>query len=795
VKQQVQTAGITKYKIEIDVKAEKDDGSFFSDHDVRNRLKSKGFQNPRGEWIECSTEDVLIAISEIKHEQIVSGTHHLEFKMRPEQAIAVKQTVDYFQSIWEEEQGRVPRYLWNAKMRFGKTFAAYQLAKELGAKRILVCTFHPAVGDAWKSDLETHIDFKNWSYFNKDNIQDLVPHSNDEPFVYLGSFQDLLGKDEFGNIKPKNEWIHEINWDLTILDEYHFGSWRETAQSLFEGEEKNSIKKVIDSEYNQLLDTFEEELMELRAEESDFLPITTKAFLYLSGTPFKILTRGEFIEEQIFNWTYTDEQKAKSDFRKNNPNEYSPYACLPEMRLFTYQMPDSILAVAHQGEFDEFDLNEFFKATGSKTDAKFIHEDSVQKWLNIIRGIEAATQIDELKTGTRPPLPYSDVRLLEYTNHSFWFLPSVAACNAMANLLGAKHNTFWHDYDHIVAAGPEAGLGANALLPVRKSIASDKGKSITLSCGKLTTGVTVPQWASILMLKNLSQPEAYFQAAFRVQSPWVVRNPNGDDPNYEEILKPVCFVFDFAPTRALQQFSNYGMRLNPEGGNPESSLEELIKFLPVLAFDGAHMKRIDAGEILDIAMSGTTASLLARKWNSALLVNVDNKTLKKIIDDTKLMEAVMKIEGFRALGSEIFETVVNKSESVSATKKTAKKGDKKQITIEEKEFRSKRKQIQEKLIKFATRVPVFMYLTDKREHTLQDIITLIEPDLFIQVTGLTVEDFNLLVSADVFNSVQMNEAVFQFRRYEDASLRYTGIDSHPNLRQYGLYDTVTAIES
>ena len=333
---------------------------------------------------------------------------------------------------------------------------------------------------------------------------------------------------------------------------------------------------------------------------------------------------------------------------------------MPEMRLFTYQMPDSITSIALQGEFDEFNLNEFFKATGSKEDAKFVHEDYVQKWLNIIRGTEIATSVDNLKTSTRPPLPYSDVRLLEYTNHSFWFMPSVSSCQAMANLLGAKHNTFWHEYEHIVAAGNDAGVGADALPPVREAIASDKAKSITLSCQKLITGVTVPQWSSILMLKNLSQPEAYFQAAFRVQSPWSIRNPNGDDPNTLEVLKPVCFVFDFAPTRALQQFANYGMRLNPEGGNPESSLAELIKFLPVLAFDGAHMKRVNAGEILDIALSGTTASLLARKWNSALLVNVDNNTLKKIINDKELLDAVMKIEGFRALGQDIFETVINR---------------------------------------------------------------------------------------------------------------------------------------
>jgi hypothetical protein len=211
------------------------------------------------------------------------------------------------------------------------------------------------------------------------------------------------------------------------------------------------------------------------------------------------------------------------------------------------------------------------------------------------------------------------------------------------------------------------------------------------------------------------------------------------------------------------------------------------------------MTQVNAGGILDIAMAGTSATLLARKWESALLVNVDNDTLRKIMNNKAAMEAVMNIEGFRALGADVFETVVNKSEAVKDTKKA--KGEeltpkeKKQLTEEEKEYKSKRKLIQEKLIKFATRIPAFMYLTDFRENTLQDVITKLEPDLFKTVTGLSVDDFHLLVSLGVFNSTHMNQAVFAFRRYEDASLSYTGIDSHPGLRRYGLYDTVVAIDT
>ena len=378
-----------------------------------------------------------------------------------------------------------------------------------------------------------------------------------------------------------------------------------------------------------------------------------------------------------------------------------------------------------------------------------------------------------------------------YLQHSFWFLPNVAACHAMGNLLAEKHNVFWHGYEVVVAAGPSAGIGLEALPPVRRAIGSGfETKTITLSCGKLTTGVTVSQWSSILMLRNLKSPETYFQAAFRVQSPWSIKNPNGDNPNEEEILKPVCFVFDFAPTRALRQLSEYGIGLSPNEPNPENAVKDLASFLPVLAYDGANMTQIDAGGILDIAMAGTSATLLARKWESALLVNVDNDTLRRIMDSPEAMAAVERIEGWRALGDNIIETIINKSEKVKALKKKAK--EKKELTAEEKEYKSKRKLVQEKLIKFATRIPAFMYLTDFRENTLQDVITKLEPDLFLAVTGLTVQDFHLLVRLKVFNTEQMNQAVFAFRRYEDASLRYTGIESHEGLTHYGLYDTVVA---
>ena len=808
VAEQLKTAGIKNYTIELNETASRNDGTFFSDYEVRAALAQKGFENVELEWMRCTVTDVQTVISELRSGQRFSGTHHETFAMRDEQEEAVSKTHSYFHSIWQEDMHAVPRFLWNAKMRFGKTFTAYQLARRLGAKRVLVVTFKPAVADAWQTDLESHVDFDGWQYLSRTSELDPTQINPRKPVVYFGSFQDLLGRDKAGNIKPRNEWLHVVNWDLVIFDEYHFGAWRNTAQELFEGEE--DAKAEIKAEYGTTLtgratksisiENFEEEFAELSEAEPEFLPITSRAYLYLSGTPFRALATGEFIEEQIFNWTYTDEQRARAEFVANYPNQPNPYAAMPQMRLLTYQMPDELLVIASAGEFDEFDLNTFFEAKGRGAQAKFKHKSDVQKWLDIIRGNYMPTAVEHLKTGTRPPFPYSDVRLLPYLQHSFWFMPNVAACHAMANLLAEKHNTFWHDYKVLVAAGASAGIGLDALPPVRKAIGSGlESKTITLSCGKLTTGITVPQWSSILMLRNLKSPETYFQAAFRVQSPWSIKNPNGDDPHEEEILKPVCFVFDFAPTRALRQLSEYGIGLSPNEPNPENAVRDLVSFLPVLAYDGANMTQIDAGGILDIAMAGTSATLLARKWESALLVNVDNDTLRRILDNPEALAAVERIEGWRSLGDNIIETIINKSEKVKELKKKAQDEDltpkeRKELSAEEKEYKSKRKQIQEKLIKFATRIPAFMYLTDFRENTLQDVITKLEPDLFQAVTGLTVEDFHLLVQLRVFNTEQMNQAVFAFRRYEDASLRYTGIESHAGLTHYGLYDTVVARE-
>ncbi len=782
------------YKVELVESAMYFDGGNFMDHDVHRVLENKNIYRQKDsdgkktEWFKCSVDAVKAAIIAVKNrtENIENRTQ--TFSMREEQRRAVNKTYEYFINEKKERPNVKPKFLWNAKMRFGKTFTSYQLAKKMNLQKILILTFKPAVQSAWKEDLLSHVDFEGWQFICKSSgigtiDEQFSKADKNRPIVCFGSFQDFLGTNENGGIKAKNEWVHTTNWDLVIFDEYHFGAWRDNAKKLFESEDEDTI-------YNSNQNDSKSSEKISNAIDETWLPITTEYYLFLSGTPFRALHSGEFIEEQIFSWTYSDEQKAKNEWGKSK----NPYAALARMVLMTYKIPDEITSIAQGGEFDEFDLNEFFSAAGKGDDAKFKYEEYVQKWLDLIRGSYMPTSIDDLKLGAeKPPLPFSDVRLLENLSHTLWFLPNVASCFAMRNLLLKKQNSFYSNYKIIVCAGIGAGVGVNALPPVLQAMENPlKTKTITLTCGKLTTGVTVKPWTGIFMLRNLSSPETYFQSAFRVQSPWVITNDNGES----EIVKKECYVFDFALNRALKQISDYARNLDTKLTNPEGKVADFISFLPVLAYDGSSMRQVNAAEILDIAMAGTSATLLAKRWESALLVNVDNETLKRLMNNQEAMNALMSIEGFRSLNSEI-ETIINKSEKIKSAKKekaiplTQEK--KQELSKEEKEYKSMRKQIQEKLIKFATRIPVFMYLSDYREHTLSDVIRELEPELFKKVTGLNVKDFNLLVSLNVFNETLMNDAVYKFKRYEDSSLNYTGINRHEG-EKIGLYNTVLSKE-
>ena len=794
IDQYTKTAGIdyTLRHTELTVSIHGGTITTFNDKEVHNVLLRSGIKrhdfsqrNQGREWFECSVETALAAIQAVKEErqsiranEVVAIDESIEF--RPEQKDAIHKTVTKFQTGGKS-------MLWNAKMRFGKTFATYQLAKRMGAKRILVLTFKPAVEDSWRDDLMRHRDFEGWRYYSSRMDERFPSLSSPKPLVVFGSFQDYLGRDRYGNIKPKNEWVHAIHWDLIVLDEYHFGAWNDNAKSLLDLGDAEAKKRQ--AEEDEVMSESGIDVESGRAWDDSDVPITGKHYLYLSGTPFRALATGEFIENQIFNWTYQDEQARKEAVG-------GPYLEMPTMAMMTYQMPQDLGAMIEQWDMDGFDLNEFFRAEGKK----FIHEKAVQKWLDIIRGKAPIFGDGSSPLNVRPALPFEDTRLLNLCAHTMWFLPNVAACDAMEALLHRPTNGFYQNYTIINCSGTKAGIGVDALGPVRKAMGDNplKTRTITLTCGKLTTGVTLRPLGGLLMLRNCSSPETYFQTAFRVQSPWTATDK--DDPTKKTILKPTCYVFDFAPNRALREVVTYANQLDVDSNRRiTDKVDEFINFLPILQFDGSSMKRVDATEILDFVDNGTSGTLLARRWNSAQLVNVDNATLQRVLDNPEALATIMKIEGFRALGGDIIESIVNRAEKIKKLKREV--GDKpdprkkKELTQEEKEYRSKRREVQEKLMKFATRIPIFMYLTDYREESLEDVIRKLEPSLFERVTGLTIDDFDLLLRIGVFNRAQMNDAILKFRRYEDASLTYTGVNRHESDTRIGLMNSTVPIEA
>ena len=783
-------------------------GESFSDHDLHEVLRRMG-KELIGEWCRCSLREAKAAYVAVRHRDTrIETVRDLDYSMRPEQEKAVNDTADYFAQMDKEEPDRPSHYLWNAKMRVGKTFATYQLARKMGARRVLVLTFKPAVEDSWRDDLLRHRDFEGWRYYSSRMDEQFPSLSSAKPLVAFGSFQDYLGRDKYGNIKPKNEWVHTINWDLIVLDEYHFGAWNDHAKSLLDlgdSEAKNS-----QTEEDEVMRESGIDVESGRAWDDEDIPISGRHFLYLSGTPFRALATGEFMENQIFNWTYQDEQKRKEAVG-------GPYLEMPTMVMMTYQMPQDLGAMIEQWDMDGFDLNEFFRAevvrdregaNGCKAEgvakgggvATFVHERAVQKWLDIIRGKTPIYGDSSSPLNEHPPLPFEDTRLLDLCAHTMWFLPSVAACDAMEALLRRPANGFYQTYKIINCSGTKAGIGVEALGPVREAMGDNPltTRTITLTCGKLTTGVTLRPLGGLLMLRNCKSPETYFQTAFRVQSPWTATDK--DDPTKKTILKPTCYVFDFAPNRALREVVTYANQLDVDSNRRiTDKVNDFINFLPILQFDGCSMKRVNATEILDFVDNGTSGTLLARRWNSAQLVNVDNTTLQRVLDSPEALATIMKIEGFRALGSDIIENIVNRAERIKKLKREAADKDdpkkKKELTAEEKEYRSKRREVQEKLMKFATRIPIFMYLTDYREESLEDVIRKLEPSLFERVTGLTIDDFDLLLRIGVFNRAQMNDAILKFRRYEDASLAYTGVNRHATDTRIGLMDSSVPIEA
>lgn len=775
--------GVTVF---LDEEAKRDDGTYFGDWPVHKTLTDAGIRQVGGEWFEATVEEVQAAIVAVRHGQNFAADRTLDFPMRPEQDQAVAVTADYLTAYAKNVTGRAPRFLWNAKMRFGKTFTTYELAREMGWRRVLVLTYKPAVHSQWRDDLIRHVDFGAWSFVDRDTPAEEVAALVEgvDPLVWFASFQDVMGRTDDGAIKGRNKTLHQVGWDCIILDEYHYGAWRENSRELYDPAEK-ALAAVEEPEDG--------------VTEAD-LGLTSDNYLYLSGTPFRALSNGEFPEDAVYSWTYTDEQAAKASYSGPDP---SPYADLPTMEMFAYQISDQTAQLATEVGADSFSLSEYFRATKVKRNARadapgayeFENPTQVSEFIDMLRGKLEGNLRTLLRGGKDLRWPYEDTHLKKAAKHSVWYLPDVAACYAMRDLL-VDHHVF-SEYEVVVIAGTTTPTGAAAKPLVTNAIANatqnHKAGTITLTCGKLMTGVTIKEWGAIFMLRSLQAPESYFQAAFRVQSPWSNRNA-GDTV---VIHKPTAYIFEFDPNRALGLVAEYALRIAaaaPEGETRSTVFGDLLRFLPIYRLEGGTMSRLDADEVLDIATIGVGAKALARRWNDAALVSVNEFTMRALLENNDLMDALSRTEDFTNL-PESASKVITASDIIKNARR-----EKRDLDPDEKravtEAARLRKKIREALQKFCAKVPVFMYVTERREESLVDIITSVESDLFARVTGLSVEDFQMLNRLGVFNADRMDSAIYQFKKLEEKSLHYA--DENPNAttepRTIGLWNRTVEID-
>ncbi|KRE35991.1 restriction endonuclease subunit R [Janibacter sp. Soil728] len=571
-------------------------GGWFSDHHFHAYLKQRGIAREtspkRTEWHDFNgaPKNSLAYFNDFAGQDYsdfqTDGTD--DYVLRAEQQAAVTMALEIFAAGKDE-------VLWNAKPRFGKTLSTYDLMRTLDVKRVLVVTNRPAIANSWYDDFTRFIGHQTTFKFVSESasLADRSPmsreqwraysneHQDQDPrIVEFLSLQDLKGSQYFGGQFNKLKHIADFDWDLLVIDEAHEG-----------------------------IDTTKTDVA--------FDHIKRQWTLHLSGTPFKALAAGKFSQDQIFNWTYEDEQKARTQWPQEQGEE-NPYAALPTLNLLTYQISRMITDRLAEGvAIDEdsanidfaFDLNEFFS---TKDNGFFVHEADVSRFLDAMT--------------THEKYPFSTPELRDEIRHSFWLLNRVASAKALERML-KKHDVF-KDYTVVLAAGDgktendsdDVAMG-KSFDKVRKVIAQAEatgGKTITLSVGQLTTGVTVPEWTAVIMLSDLASPSLYMQAAFRAQNPCTFERGG------QVFQKQNAYIFDFAPERTLTIFDAFANNLHPNpSGDPvarQENIRTLLNFFPVLGEDSeGRMIELDAAQVLTFPQVFKAREVVRRGFLSNLL--------------------------------------------------------------------------------------------------------------------------------------------------------------------------------
>lgn len=597
IKQQTHTADV-KAEILWKGNARYQDGSdeTFTDHDFHDYLTSKRHieRKPKTEWfhVDGDTSHQYFYKFTERDFSDVQENDGTQYELRQEQQQAVDQTVSYFL-----KHGEGSEFLWNAKPRFGKTLTTYDLVRQMNMQNILVVTNRPSIANSWFDDFDkfivwqTNFKFvsetdalKNRPVLSRDEFINTISDGKEYGQIAFESLQGLKGSVYFGGNYDKLKWISELNWDLLVIDEAHEG-----------------------------VDTYKT--------DKAFDKIKRKYTLHLTGTPFKALAKGKFASDQIYNWSYADEQQAKLDWDENKEGSSNPYEVMPQLNMYTYQvssmMADELKGKVKLDDGDQvdpaFDLNEFFK---TKENGKFVYDEAVDRFL------DALTKQEKY--------PFSTPELRQELAHTFWLLNRVDSAKTLAKKLKA-HDVFG-EYEIVLAAG-DGKLDDDQLNEDQLEQANEKSfdkvqraiathdKTITLSVGQLTTGVTIKPWSGVLMLSSMKSPSEYMQAAFRAQNPYTF------DRDGELVQKQNAYVFDFDPTRTLTIFDEFANNLLEKTANGKGTAEEheanirqLLNFFPVIGEDeDGKMVELDAKQVMSIPRHLKSQEVVKRGFMSNFL--------------------------------------------------------------------------------------------------------------------------------------------------------------------------------
>ena len=587
-----------------------DTGETFRDTDFHGYLRKLDVRNKPGtEWFEIEPTPAHQRFYEFRenHGVVQDAAPTIEYRLRDEQERASEETASYARSHKGGE------FLWNAKPRFGKTLTSYDFCKRLGAQKVLIVTNRPAIANSWYDDYVKFVGRSSGLVFissasalqgkpyciTREQYLQGLHDGGPKGFIEFVSLQDLKGAIDFGGKYDKLGHIADLMWDVLIIDEAHEG-----------------------------VDTFKTDVA--------FDHIRRRFTLHLSGTPFKAIANEKFPEEAIFNWTYADEQKAKLDW--NDPELPNPYADLPRLNMFTYQMSDIVAdKVKHGVEIDgesveyAFDLNEFF---ATNENGYFLHNEDVDRFLDALT--------------TQRKFPFSTPELRDELRHTFWMLNRVDSAKALAKKL-RRHPVF-KDYEVVLAAGDgkldDDEASARSLDRVREAIATHE-RTITLSVGQLTTGVTVPEWTAVLMLSNMKSPSLYMQAAFRAQNPCLF-NRGG-----EFLRKENAYVFDFDPARTLTIFEEFANDLYTDtasgGGTADDRKQRvrtLLNFFPVIGEDeDGEMVELDAERVLSIPRRIRSREVVRRGFMSDFLFQNISNVFRA---PAEVLEVLQRLEPYKA---------------------------------------------------------------------------------------------------------------------------------------------------